>query len=1110
MVVLSACAGAVAGGDEEAKGGTPALTQGSSGNGEFSHEEVDYLSAIPGLDIVRVNPMLTEPAEVWLLSAQDTGWFWDFETRMSNPWNVGASTSTLFHMGRMTVLRGNDNAQNHARGLFYNLSFDGAYFATAKLDDLVSGTTTNFVSVVGSWNNSGQFERLTSRVFRNGNAIVYEYEDAPFQQFCASLRIKHVGSGAFLYVKRILLDGSCIPEEITLPDRVSKIVYQWAHVDTDVNGLNGRVQLAQVTYPDGTFKKYTYRALSRGVMSGLTGVVDEEGRPETSFVWNGDKVVSSYAGPAGHPQNTLSITDNDDGTRTVTDAEGIARVISFKEWTNPTGVKFKRFGGMSAPCAWCASDDKDVQYNDVGLITKTVSQRDVVTTLTPRFNNGVLNNVTTKVIAAGTAEAKTISTTWDARFNLPTKSVTTDATGGSVASEVTYDDKGRPTRVTTTQATRAIDGSNVSISKTTNIAYSFHSNGQIAMLTVDGPRPPSEANDVAVTTYSPEGLLLSESGPLGTTVYGNFDALGRAQTITYPNGLTTSLTYDWADRVLSRNTAGVVTVYTYYKNGLLKTEITPGTAEVTTYEYDAANRLTTATDGLGNRREFSYDALGRQVLAREGNIAKGVLSLSLSSQYSNGNRTVSHFPTGVASKVTAEFDENFQLIGFSDGLLKSVGISRDALGRASLTKNNASQLLHVPQFDVADNVRQSSYSGVEGTVRSRLFQYTVEASGPVWESQAVDTGKDTLLHDLAGNLTDNSNTSGGNTIKRIYDALNRVKQATIVNPTTGGVLGTINYTYDVNPSGSTPAPLGLLTQVSGSFGSAKYTYDAQGNVVQKAQSHGPATFFDSYTYDGAGRVLSITYPSGRVVRMERDAVGQPSAVQTKASGSTAAWNTVADAISYYPFTHAGEAKEMRLGGSTQVASRLRDTTGLVTAYSEGPGNSLITVQRRLDGLISRLTSGNGTNVGAYEYDASNRLKSASGYGFAPQNYVFESTGDLKSLTDGTLKTLTYASNSSRLINAAGAPVTYAQRGAVASVGDLKLTYDARGMVSTFQKGNGVKYTYTYDALGRRQSKARTGEWRPTFTTTLPAGFWQSLTPVPAKHCVNTFGSVTGL
>ncbi len=1091
---------------------------GGTGNGDFAYEEIDYESVLPGLDIVRINPMLTERDGAWI-SAHNTGWIWDFEMRLSNPWNVGASSSTLQHMGRVTILRsaytGASDADNFARGLFYSLNFT-KYGSSATLVDLLSGTTNTFVSVLGIFGT--EWERLSSRVFRDGTTIVYEYEDT-FDQSCSSVRIKHVPSGAFTYVKRGGAGGECVPLEVTLPNQsgasAKKIIYAWSVVDGDAYGLNGRVQLSQVTYPDGSIKKYNYKRLNSSVMSGLTSVIDEENRPEMTFEWSGDKVIASYAGPASKPQGRVSSVDNADGTRTVSDAEGVARVVKFKEWTNSTGTKFRRTGGMSSPCAWCGADPKEVEYNEVGLITKTIDQRGVVTTMTPRFSNGVVNNVTTKVIAAGTPEAKTISTTWHTDFNLPIKHITTDASGDRVTTEVSYDAKGRPTRVASTQSTRTLDGSIAAITKVTTTGYTFHANGQIAAISVDGPRPAAEANDVVTSTFSGQGLLISEQDALGVTTYSNFDDLGRAQTVTRPNGVTTTMAYDWAGRVLTRTTAGVTTRYTYYRNGLLRSETTPGTSEVTTYEYDDANRLHTATDALGNRREYTSDALGRRVLMREGNIVKSELALSLSSTYTNAGRTVEDYVTASTQKLTSQYDNTFQITSVRDELNKTSAFARDSLGRFK-SSLNAANLLAVPQFDVNNQAKRTTYSGPEGSTRSRLFEYTPEVTGARWESKSADTGTDTLLRDLAGNLVDASNTRGGFTVRRTFDALNRVKQAAIVNPSTNSVLGTVNYIYDANPDGTTPAPLGLLTQVTGSFGSAKYFYDARGNVTKKTQSHGAASVSDLYSYDPAGRVVTTTYPSGRVVRFTRDAVGRPSLVETKASGS-APWTIVADAISYSPLSNVSDAKELRFGGAF-VAKRGRDTSGQVTSYSEGVGNNLITVKRRADGFVSQLVSSSGSVIASYDYDLSNRLKSASVNGVGTQAYVFETTGDLKTLTEGTIKSFTYVNNSSTLSSVAGTPWTYTQRGLVTSNGTLTLTYDARGLVATAKKGAGTRYSYTYDALGRRQSKTPAGgvatnfsydiegrlisEFNASTGETLREYIWQGARPlmmvIPAK------------
>ena len=60
----------------------------------------------------------------------------------------------------------------------------------------------------------------------------------------------------------------------------------------------------------------------------------------------------------------------------------------------------------------------------------------------------------------------------------------------------------------------------------------------------------------------------------------------------------------------------------------------------------------------------------------------------------------------------------------------------------------------------------------------------------------------------------------------------------------------------------------------------------------------------SYGYDVAGRVVEMTYPSGRVVSFTRDSTGRVASVTTKANPSTTA-ESVATGIEYLPFYPAG-------------------------------------------------------------------------------------------------------------------------------------------------------------------------------------------------------------
>ena len=82
----------------------------------------------------------------------------------------------------------------------------------------------------------------------------------------------------------------------------------------------------------------------------------------------------------------------------------------------------------------------------------------------------------------------------------------------------------------------------------------------------------------------------------------------------------------------------------------------------------------------------------------------------------------------------------------------------------------------------------------------------------------------------------------------------------------------MTYTYD---STSITNGKGRLASVSSSVSSYSYgEYDAMGQVLSATQTMGSKNYPVSQTYDLAGHVKSITYPSTRAANYSYDAAGR--------------------------------------------------------------------------------------------------------------------------------------------------------------------------------------------------------------------------------------------
>src|SRR5207248_3360421 len=160
--------------------------------------------------------------------------------------------------------------------------------------------------------------------------------------------------------------------------------------------------------------------------------------------------------------------------------------------------------------------------------------------------------------------------------------------------------------------------------------------------------------------------------------------------------------------------------------------------------------------------------------------------------------------------------------------------------------------------------------------------------------------------------TDPRTTSGLNWTTTIaYDALNRPTSKSYQND--GGITPPVTYSYDTTTNGK-----GRLASVSSSVSTYSYSsYDALGRALSASQTLGSQTYSMSYSYDLAGNVTAMTYPSGRTVSYGYDNAGRTRSFSGYlGDGKNRTYTT---GMLYSPF--GGLAKE-QFGTSTAIYNKL--------------------------------------------------------------------------------------------------------------------------------------------------------------------------------------------
>ncbi|MGB7542462.1 MAG: hypothetical protein WBM28_10650 [Burkholderiales bacterium] len=237
------------------------------------------------------------------------------------------------------------------------------------------------------------------------------------------------------------------------------------------------------------------------------------------------------------------------------------------------------------------------------------------------------------------------------------------------------------------------------------------------------------------------------------------------------------------------------------------------------------------------------------------------------------------------------------------------------------------------------------------------------------------------------------------------------------------------------------------------------------------------SYATAYSYDSAGRLTGMTYPSGRTIAYSFDALGRINQVTTTsppaAGGQT---QVVVQNVQYQPF---GGVKSYTLGNG-QIYARSIDQDGRIAAYTLGSSNYTIAFDAasRITGISE---NGNPANANTYGYDALDRLSSAIlpnssfGYGYdAVGNRLTKSTG---AATD--LYAYSGTSNQIAAIQPASGPVrafAFDANGATTNDGANQYAYDARGRLAQAITAQGTT-SYQVNALGQRIRKTNSSEDR---------------------------------
>jgi RHS repeat-associated protein len=340
----------------------------------------------------------------------------------------------------------------------------------------------------------------------------------------------------------------------------------------------------------------------------------------------------------------------------------------------------------------------------------------------------------------------------------------------------------------------------------------------------------TDASGTTSYTYDQRDRILTKATTAGTLTY-TYDATGNVATVRSSNTNGTSVDYAWnaANQLASvtDNRAGGMTVAAYTETGRPSTLSQPNGVSAT-YTYDNLDRVTSLAWRQGTSLSFAnwaynFNMRGQQTSATD---ASG--------------RAASYDYDSVA-RLTSEIITSDPRGGtFNGALTYTLDPVGNRLARASTLGALGAQAF---SYDANDQLAGDSYDANGNMTASDGYTYTYDSQNRL-VSKAGLGGTATLVYDCDGNRI--AKTAGGVTIQYLVDDLNPTGHLQVLEELQTGAVQTrytygsavVSQTYNVstNPASSyygcdAHGNVGFLTDAGGAVTDV-YEYDAWGTLLR--------------------------------------------------------------------------------------------------------------------------------------------------------------------------------------------------------------------------------------------------------------------------------------
>jgi RHS repeat-associated protein len=836
---------------------------------------------------------------------------------------------------------------------------------------------------------------------------------------------------------------------VTFPDGTS-VKYDYDPPATTTPPSTTRIdKLTGVTLRDVTLavaNSTTYHYEDPNFSFALTGITDHRGVRIATYEYDSSGRVVFEEGADDQQQMTIEYgTSGSLLTRTVTNALGRRSVYKFQKYGS-VASDIRLVGVDGEVSAHCPATATSVAYGSNGFVSQTTDEEGRVTT----YTRDAIGRPTEITLASGLPEQRDIAITWNATYNVPDVIEQPGLTSTRVYNGSGQLDSLTETDTTTHTVPYSTNG------QTRGWAYTYATGGLVE--TIDGPLPGT--GDTVSYTYDAAGYVATYTDELGhVTTVNTVNGRGQPTETEDANGLITTLAYDAVGRLITTTVdpAGVTaeTAIEYDETGNV-TKVTRPDGSFLEMEYDDNSRVTVIANALGDNIHFTYDAMGN-VTSREAYNGWPQLFFKWEKAFDELGRVIELTGAGPASWAYG-YDKVGNLTSVTDPNVRAASMAYDGLNRLIAFTDERSAVTSTTYGDTDEPASVTDPNIV-------VTGYVRNGWGEAIQEQSNDVGTIVYERNQKGQVTERTDARSVEA-DFTYDDGGRITATTYPAESASDV----TYAYDSTAGGN--YGVGRLTGVTDAAGTAAYSYDLLGRTVLETRVIGVQSYNTGYAYNAAGKVIEMTYPSGRTVYYDRDVDGQIQIVRHQASGGPVEWLVYwVGRTPFGPRSGINFANNVYDWRAYDQDSRI---TILETEVGSGTSSDLIhwtyaySDKRNLTGIADVL---NPAKSQFYMYADNGFLESAVG----PWGTPVAASTSLYSLVSGSnrLSGVTTDGTPSRQFDSDAA-------GNVIEDTDLststtrELVYNNPGQVVTFEIGGVAQGIYKYDYLSLLASRGLPG------------------------------------